>query len=242
MTAITARLRRWRPRISATAALMLVLAAVLGFLLVAQFGSTERFSKRLQAESEGDLTRILSSLTTSDANLRDQISTLKLQLQSLKATSEQGEAAQTAAEEQLNALEVLAGTVPVTGQGIVVAITDPGGRLHYDLMIDLVEELRDAGAEAIAINDHRIGASSSFSDVNGHVAVDGVVIAPPYRVGAIGQPPTLDGGLAIPGGALDTLRTQTDVTVDVARLTKVDLPALVSPPAFKAARPVGSTP
>jgi len=72
MTAITARLRRWRPRISATAALMLVLAAVLGFLLVAQFGSTERFSKRLQAESEGDLTRILSSLTTSDANLRDQ--------------------------------------------------------------------------------------------------------------------------------------------------------------------------
>src|SRR5437762_985748 len=134
---------------------MLLLAGGLGFMLVAQLGSTERFSRRLQAENEGDLTRILSSLTTSDANLRDQIGTLKLQLQALQQSSQQGEAAQAAAEDQLNALQVLAGTVPVTGPGIVVAADDPQGSLTYDLMIDLVQELRDAGAEAVAVNDHR---------------------------------------------------------------------------------------
>src|SRR4051812_49466927 len=100
---------------SPASALMLVLSAALGFLLVAQFGSTERFSRRLQGESEGDLTRILSNLTTSDANLRDQLSTLKLQLQTLQQSSQESDVAQAAAAEQLNDLEVLAGTVPVTG-------------------------------------------------------------------------------------------------------------------------------
>ena len=221
---------------------MILLSAGLGFLLVAQLGSTERFSRRLQAESEGDLTRILSNLTTSDANLRDQIGTLKLQLQTLQQSSEQSTAAQAAAADQLSALQVLAGTVPVTGPGIIVSATDPAASLHYDLMIDLVQELRDAGAEAIAVNDRRLGAASAFGEVNGRIVLDGQSLVAPYRISAIGQPATLDGGLAIPGGALDTLRTQRDVKVDVQRLADIKLPALAVAPTFKAARPVGSTP
>jgi uncharacterized protein YlxW (UPF0749 family) len=242
--AVAGRLRRLRGRvrISLSSMVLVVLSAVLGFLIVAQLGSTQRFSRRLQAESEGDLTRILSSLTTSDANLRDQIGTLKLQLQSLQTSSQQSDAARTAAEEQLNALEVLAGTVPVSGPGIVVTATDPSVSLRYDLMIDLVQELRDAGAEAISVNERRVGAASAFDQQGATIVLDGVPLSSPYRIAAIGQPATLDGGLAIPGGALDTLRTQKDVKVDVARLGKVDLPALASPPTFKAARPVGSTP
>jgi len=61
-------------------------------------------------------------------------------------------------------------------------------------------------------------------------------------IDAIGQPATLDGGLAIPGGALDTLRTQRGVRADVRRVAKIDLPALASPPTFNAARPIGSNP
>ncbi|MDQ1404233.1 MAG: hypothetical protein QOG03_2549, partial [Actinomycetota bacterium] len=109
MTAIPARLGRIRIRVSATSVLILLLAAGLGFMLVAQLGSTERFSRQLQAENEGDLARILSNLTTSDANLRDQIGTLKLQLQTLQTSTQQDAAAKAAAAEQLNALQVLAG-------------------------------------------------------------------------------------------------------------------------------------
>jgi uncharacterized protein YlxW (UPF0749 family) len=220
--------------------LIVMLAAALGFLLVAQLGSTERFSRRLQAENEGDLARILSNLTTSDANLRDQIGTLKLQLQLLQTSNQQDAAAQAAAAEQLTSLQVLAGTVPVTGPGIVVTTEDPNSSLHYDLMIDLIEELRDAGAEAIAVNNRRIGAASAFDEHNGQILLDGVPLTRPYKISAIGQPATLDGGLAIPGGALDTLRTQPAVTVQVDRQAKIDLPALAAPPAFRSARPIGS--
>src|SRR3954471_17502632 len=138
---------------------MLAVAAGVGYLAVAQLGSTERFSQQLQAESEGDLTRILSDLTTTDAELRDQVGALKLQLQTLSTSSQQDEAATRAAEEQLNDLAVLAGTGPVMGTGIIVTVGDPEAAIQYDLMIDLVEELRDAGAEAIAVNGVRVGAA-----------------------------------------------------------------------------------
>ena len=215
-----------------------LVAALVGYFLVAQAGTTQRFSQRLQAESEGDLTRILSDLTTTDAELRDQIGALKLQLQVLSTSSEQDTAAAKAAEEQLNDLGVLAGTVPVTGSGIVVTIADPQQSVQYDLMIDLVEELRDAGAEAIAVNNLRVGAASWFGEGNNVVVLDTHPLAAPYRVAAIGQPATLDGGLSIPGGALDSFRTQKGVTVDVQRLAKVDLPALAEAPSFKLATAV----
>ena len=231
---------RTRIRVRATTVLMLLLAGGLGFMLVAQLGSTERFSRRLQAENEGDLARILANLTTSDANLRDQLGTLKLQLQTLQTSSRQDAASQAAAAEQLDALQVLAGTVPVTGPGIVVTTDDPAASLHYDLMIDLVQELRDAGAEAIAVNNRRIGAASAFGERDGQILLDGVPLTRPYKIAAIGQPATLDGGLAIPGGALDTLRTQKDVDVDIERLAKIDLPALATAPTFHAARPIES--
>ena len=232
-------LRFRRPAVSIV---MLVAAAGVGFLAVAQLGSTERFSQKLQAESEGDLTRILSDLTTTDAELRDQIGALKLQVQVLSTSSEQDTAASKAAEEQLNDLSVLAGTVAVTGSGIIVTINDPQSSIQYDLMIDLVEELRDAGAEAIAVNNLRVGAASWFGAGADAVVLDGRVLAAPFKVAAIGQPATLDGGLAIPGGALDSFRTQKGVTVDVQRLAKVDLPPLAAPPSFRSATVVPASP
>src|SRR5438874_13795247 len=113
MTAVVAP--AWARRVlRPTSLLAVAVAGVVGFLAIAQLGSTQRFSQRLQAESEGDLTRILSNLTATDAELRDQIGSLKLQLQTLQTSSEQDVAAQKLAEEQLNDLQVLAGTVPVT--------------------------------------------------------------------------------------------------------------------------------
>ena len=84
-------------RRSATPVIVALVAALIGYFLVAQAGSSQRFSQRLQAESEGDLTRILSDLTTTDAELRDQVGALKLQLQQLSTSSEQDTAASKAA-------------------------------------------------------------------------------------------------------------------------------------------------
>lgn len=206
-----------------------VIAGIVGFLLVSQLRGQERFTQRLEAESEGDLARILASLNAESDSLREEIASLKLQLLTLQNSSARDDAAVRAAREQLDALQVLAGTVPVHGPGVVVEIEDPRHSLNYDTMVDVVQELRDAGAEAIAVSDVRVGVASAFSPSPDGVSLDGVVLRPPYRVVAIGRPETLDAGLRIPGGIIDTLAASKGVRVSVKRLADVQVPALAEP-------------
>jgi uncharacterized protein YlxW (UPF0749 family) len=232
-----------RARTLATGPLfVLVVTGLVGFLLVSQFRGTQRFSQRLAAENEGDLARILAGLNAEADGLRDEIGTLTLQLRDLETSTRDDVAAAESAGEQLRVLEVLAGTVPVTGPGISLTVVDPSAGVRYETIVDIVQELRDAGAEAVAINDRRVGVSTSFTERDGKVEMDGEPLATTYRVAAIGQPATLEGGLKIPGGILDTLAALRDVRVDLQRSTRLELPALAKPPAFRVARPVSSSP
>ncbi|MBW3614407.1 MAG: DUF881 domain-containing protein [Actinobacteria bacterium] len=218
--------------------LVTLAAAVVGFLLVGQLQGSQREVAPLEAESEGDLARILANLNAEADALQSEIAELKVQLNELRQSSRNEAAAAEAAQEQLRSLQVLSGTVAVTGPGVVVTIEDPNGLLAYDAMIDIVQELRDAGAEAVAVNDRRVGAATAFAERDGRISVDGVVLSPPFRVAAIGQPATLEGGLKIPGGAVDAVSSIKGVRVDVAKQARVDLPALAKPPQFEVARPL----
>ena len=217
-----------------------VVAAIVGFLLVTQVRGQERFTQRLEAESEGDLARILASLNTESDALREEIATLKLQLLTLQTSSERDETAVRAAREQLQSLQVLAGTVPAKGPGIVVRIVDPDDSLTYDSFVDIVQELRDAGAEGIAVNGRRVGVATWFAERDGGIVVDDARIDAPYEVLAIGRSDTLEAGLAIPGGVLDTLSAAKGVEVAVEPRAEVVVPALEEAPSFRSARPIAS--
>jgi uncharacterized protein YlxW (UPF0749 family) len=73
-------------------------------------------------------------------------------------------------------------------------------------LLDVVEELRGAGAEAIQFGSVRVTTSTSFEGDGGVVTVDGTELPAPYRVLAIGDPKTLDTALNIPGGVAATVR------------------------------------
>ena len=220
--------------------LVLLVTGLVGFLLVSQLRGTERFRQRLENESEADLTRILASLTTEADSLQDEIASLRLQLLTLETSSERDETAAQTAEQQLRSLEVLSGAVPVAGPGVTVFVDDPRKAVGYDSLIDIVQELRDAGAEAVGVNDLRVGVASAFAERDGRIALDGVLLESPYTIEAIGQASTLDGGLKIPGGAVDALRALRGVEVRVERATALEIAALSRPPSFRVARPVGS--
>lgn len=222
---------------AAAKALVALSVGVVGFLVAAQLGTTRRGTENLAAESESDLTRIFSSLNEESAALRDEISQLRLELAALQSSAERDQLARDAAERQLSDLQILAGVVPARGPGVAVRIADPNGQFGFQLLLDLVQELRDAGAEAIAVNGRRVGGSTAFSTVGKAVAVDGQEVAEPYEVLAIGDPATLEVGLKIPGGAVDTLDALEGTKISVERRSEVRVPALEHPPTFKVARP-----
>jgi uncharacterized protein YlxW (UPF0749 family) len=223
-------------RLQTRVALVLIAAAV-GFLVGVQARSSEEASSRLAAESPEDLTRILADLNTEADRLAREVSDLQVKLVRYRTSAEQDELLLEDARKTLADLRVLSGTVPVRGTGVVVSIADPDGRVPWELLLDLVQELRDAGAEAIAVGEHRVVASTWFGPAPAGVTVDGEPLGPPYEVKAVGPAEAMAEALGIPGGPVAVISAQPEVTLEVVPAGRLVLPALQREITFRYARP-----
>jgi len=99
--------------------------------------------------------------------------------------------------ERLRRLELTAGTIPVHGPGVVVVVDDGPGRDPKGRVMDidlqqLVKGLWGAGAEAIAINGHRVSSRSAIRGAGDAITVNYRSLTHPYRVEAVGDPRTLE--------------------------------------------------
>ncbi len=219
----------------ASGAVIGVLTLLLGFAIAVQVRANSS-SDTLSGLRDDDLVGILDNQNARSDRLRQQLGELQDNLRQLQDSGSRSAAARKQAAEQAAALGVLLGTLPATGPGVVVVVTDPGGKLGGEDLLDVVEELRGAGAEAIQVGPVRLGTSSSFSGDGGAVRADGRRLASPYRVMAIGDPKTLDTALNIPGGVAASVRSVGgDLTV--SERGKVSITVTRSLPKTKYVRP-----
>jgi uncharacterized protein YlxW (UPF0749 family) len=188
-----------------SAALIGVLTLLLGFAIAVQVHANSS-GDALAGLRDDDLIGILDNQDARADRLRQQIAALQHNLDELRSSGDQSAAARAQASQQARALGVLLGTLPATGPGVVVTVTDPAGKLGGEDLLDVVEELRGAGAEAIQFGTVRVTTSTYFEGSGGTVDVDGSELTAPYRVIAIGEPKTLDTALNIPGGVAATVR------------------------------------
>lgn len=186
-------------------AIIAVLTGLLGFAIVLQVRQNSG-SDNLANLREDDLVGILDDQNARADRLRQQIADLQTTLSRLKNSGDQSAAARQQALQDERALQILLGTVPATGPGVQVTVADPSGNLGPEDVLDVVEELRGAGAEAIQFGSVRVSTDTAFTGSTGHVSVDGTALAAPYVVLAIGDPKTLDTALNIPGGIADAVR------------------------------------
>jgi uncharacterized protein YlxW (UPF0749 family) len=187
------------------AALIGVLLALLGFGIAVQVRSNSS-SDSLSGARDDDLIRILDDQNSRADRLRQQIVALQATEQQLQASGDRDSVALAQAQQQEQALRILLGALAATGPGITITITDPRSALKAEDLLDVVEELRGAGAEAIQFGSVRVGPSTAFVDRSGGIEVDGTRLTAPYTVLAIGDSQTLDTAMQIPGGVRATAR------------------------------------
>jgi uncharacterized protein YlxW (UPF0749 family) len=212
--------RRWHgPR--GSAALIGILVLLLGFAIAVQVHAHSS-GDSLSGLREDDLIGILDNQNARADRLNQQISTLRNDLRQLQDSGDRSAAARKQAAEQRQALGILVGTLPATGPGVSVTVADPDGKLTGENLLDVIEELRGAGAEAIQFGSVRVSTSTSFEGSGGMVDVDGTRLSAPYRVTAIGDPKKLDTALNIPGGIAAAVRAAGG-QLTVAELTKVSI-------------------
>ncbi|MFJ9818914.1 DUF881 domain-containing protein [Streptomyces sp. NPDC101151] len=215
----------WPPRITRAQLIVALLLFGLGFGLAVQVASNSDSDSALRGARQEDLVRILDELDDRTQRLEDEKQGLEKQRQELQSSSDQAAEARKQTAEKEKQLGILAGTVAAEGPGITMTIEDTKGTVKADMLLDAIQELRAAGAEAIQVNGVRVVASSYFTDSGKSVSVDGNKINAPYRFKVIGKPQDLEPALNIPGGVVQTLEKE-QATVTVDRSSKIVVDAL----------------
>ncbi|MFD7462969.1 MULTISPECIES: DUF881 domain-containing protein [unclassified Streptomyces] len=215
----------WPPRVTRAQLIVAVLLFGLGFGLAVQVASNSDGDSALRGARQEDLVRILDELDDRTQRLEDEKQDLETQRDELENSSNQAEEARRQTIEKERQLGVLAGTVAAEGTGITMTIEAPKGTVEADMLLDAIQELRAAGAEAIQVNGVRVVASTFLTDSGESVAVDGNKINAPYRFKVIGKPQDLEPALNIPGGVVQTLEKE-QATVTVERSDKIVVDAL----------------
>jgi uncharacterized protein YlxW (UPF0749 family) len=182
-----------------------VLCAVLGFALVVQVRQTN--DGTLSGLSQADLVRILDETTTRGDALAAEVQDLRSERDELLSGSDRRQAALDALRRSAETQGILAGRLPAEGPGVVVTVTERRGQVKPSTMLNMLEELRNSGAEAIDLNGHRVTASSSFGGIPGAITLDDQALRAPYVWTAIGVSDTISTALQIPGGALAVVRS-----------------------------------
>jgi len=187
-------------------------AFLLGLLVVVQL-RTQTGGSALQALSTQDLTSLVANLNSQNDRLRTEIGTLQNQLDELRANQATGATSIGQIESDLGRVRAWTGLDPVSGRGVTITVSGP---IEAKAVEDLLNELRNAGAEAIAIGDIRVVAKTTVSGPPGSLDVDGFLLGNPFRIRVIGKPETLVGSLTRAGGIIAQLAaTDPSSTLDV---------------------------
>ncbi|MCG5451320.1 DUF881 domain-containing protein [Micromonospora hortensis] len=230
-----------RSRWSAAGVMIAALLALLGFTLVVQLKTTST-DPTLGATRQEDLVRILSDLDARENRLQQDIRALEDSQRQLRSGEQGRQAALDEATRRADELGILAGTLPAVGPGLTVQFEAGVEAISANRVLDAVQELRGAGAEAMQISGGdratvRIIASTYFLDDNGSLMVEGRRLSGPYTITVIGDPATMRTALNIPGGVVASVRgAGGNVTFGEREVAEVS--ALHVPIKLEHARPV----
>jgi uncharacterized protein YlxW (UPF0749 family) len=198
-------------------------ACLLGVLIVVQLRG-QAGGSALATKSPQDLTILVANLNTENDRLRAEVTTLQNQFDGLRADRANGATSVGELESDLGRIRAWGGLDPIAGKGVEITVS---GEINAAAVDDLLNELRNAGAVAIAIEDIRLISRTTVSGVPGSLDIDGFLLRDPFMVRAIGKPESLVGSLTRAGGIVAQLSaTNPAATVEVQAVDELmTLPA-----------------
>ena len=202
-------------------ATLFVVAMLIGLLAVGQLNSRAR-PIEIGSLSAQELSTLIETLTARNRELRTGLADIREQVRQYEVSGPQSESALQVSREDLRRITAFGGLAPVDGQGIVM---DIDGDLDAIAFNDLVNELRNAGAEAIAVDDVRVTARSVAIQGPRSLEVDGVQVGRRFTLRAIGSPDGLLGAMERPGGIISQLKLFISATIQIRQTESIEVPA-----------------
>jgi uncharacterized protein YlxW (UPF0749 family) len=197
-------------------------ALLLGLLVVVQVRAQAGNAGFAQLSSQ-DLTVLVANLNARNDQLRREVSTLEDELAALNQNRSRGEESLDELRADLRRVRAHAGLDPVGGPGVTISINGP---IDGSGVEELINELRNAGAEAIGAGGVRIVNGVVVTGAPGAASIGGARLGPVFELAAIGAPDKLTGSLTRSGGVIAQLAaTEPQVSVTVTPVDRIELPA-----------------
>lgn len=209
--------------------------ASLGLLLSMQFRTHKALVNDLNSQSNETLATIAKNLNTKYYQLIQEVWDLRTQLKLFEQSANQNKTVLEAMSREKQKLDIAIGSVPSEGPGLVITIlkNDQNDQIYfsYQDLVDIVNELWNAGAEAVSVNNIRINSTAAFlpSEELSTVLLNGQILTYPYVIKAIGESASLEKGISIPSGIIDNLRTVYKIPLEIKQTDKLVIPAAPYP-------------
>ena len=215
---------------------VVLLCALLGYGYVIQLNNTR---SAYETMSEEELTRLISETSNQIQQQEQRRDELQEQLNSLQEASDKQQEAQRIAEQNEQTSGILSGRLPAEGEGVTIRVTHGSiEAVDAATMFSLIEELRNAGAEVIAINDVRVITQTYIADSEDELICDGQTLSSPYVIKAIGDSQNLQNAVNIAGGVGSRLKVKFGADVDVTSSDLVKIDEVASVPQYRYAKTV----
>ena len=213
-----------------------VVCFLLGLLLVVQLRAQTNAAAGLEGLSAQDLTTLIANLNLKNGQLRSEITELEFEARALTDGAARGEVSAGGLADDLRRIRLWAGMEPARGRGAVVTFVGP---VPADAVNDTLNELLNAGAEALAVGGVRVASGTVVSAHAGGLTVDGQVLRAPFDVVALGNPVNLAAILGRPGGLIGRIQVaRPDVRVSVRESHEpLYIPATLRDPTPRHAKP-----
>lgn len=189
----------------------------------------------------------LSAVKAEKETLIEEIERLEDQLDKIQNSASEESAVVKNLTDELNRFKAFSGMTKVNGTGIIVTIDNPPSdinatldkniALDYKMILDLINELNSAGAEAISINEQRMVNNTEVRLAGSQVNVNTLPITPPFVIKAIGSSETLDSAIHIRFGIVQLLQ-EAGYYVEVKQVENLEIPAFNGSITFRYANTV----
>ena len=198
-------------------------ALVFGILcLILTFAITVQL--RVSSLSESETTQTTDKLKDEIFRLNDE--NVKLAEKFQNTTSELDDARNQAAQndssskdtsELIKKYTIVSGKTDVTGQGIIIKYKPSDNEAKADMVKDLrdiVNEIKNAGAEAIEINNQRIVGTTAIEMVKNKIEINDTEVSENFIIKAIGDSNLMYSGLIRPGGTIENIK-ESGVSIEI---------------------------
>ncbi|MDR1391696.1 MAG: DUF881 domain-containing protein [Clostridiales bacterium] len=198
----------------------------LSFAITWQYRGVRKFSRATEQTSAriDKLQEDYKQEIEKNFSLQKQNEELKEEIENYKEKNSSGSNFINILKNELEKIEMDAGIVDISGPGVIVTLSEKkeafspveNGNLfvvHDTNLLDTLNELCAAGAEALSLNDERIISTSEIRCVGPTVCINNTRYTSPFEIKAIGDPITLENSLKMRGGIVDNMEYFIDIKI-----------------------------